>query len=218
MKRSARIALIFGTFTVLIGLSAALKAQDKVLPVKADFEAKVLKYLQSDSKWRGTFTGEFVPLPKGLEAALAIDFAKHQFVITVIETGDPRSRVGIRRNHLLVAGDKTSGRVIGYSWGFGPCSEGFRTILSDYEWILEEYADMQLKTLGDLLLYTLRPDHASTHSIAPRVGRILGKGRNVIDVELILQRTTSRILRVRKDAKGRFTRISFVEPGLREEY
>lgn len=215
---SARIAFVFGAFTVLLGLSAGPKAQNRVLPMKEDFEARVLKFLNSDSQWRGTSTGEFVPLPKALEAEMDISFAKHRFAITVIETGDPRSRAGIRRNHLLVAGDKTSGRVIGYSWGFGPCSEGFRTILADYEWVLEEYGDMQLKTLGDLLLYTLRPDREGNHTIAPRVGRILAKSRGVIDVELILQKTASRILRVRKNAKGRFTRISFVEPGFKEEY
>jgi hypothetical protein len=215
---SARIAVALCLFTLLSGLSTDLTAQNRVLPMQEDFEANVLKFLQSHSKWKSAFTGKFVALPKELEAALDINFAKHRFTIAVMEFGHPQDRGGIRRQNLLLAADKTSGKVTGYSWGFGPCSEGFRTILSGYEWILEEYADMQLKTLGDLLLFTLRPDAATTHSIAPRVGRILHKGKGIIDVELILQRTANRILRVRKDAKGRFTRLSFVEPGFKEEY
>jgi hypothetical protein len=218
MKISARIALAFGLFTVLIGWSAELTAQNRDLPMKEDFEANVRKFLQSDRQWKDAFKGEFIPLPKGLQTLLDSYFAKHWFTIAVIETGDPRSRVGIRHNNLLLAVDKKTARVIGHSWGFGPCSEGFRTILSDYQWILEDYGDMQLKTLGDLLLFTLRADREGDQAIAPRVGRILDKGRGVIDVELILQRTAYRLLRVRKDAKGRFTRISFVEPGFKEEY
>jgi hypothetical protein len=218
MKTSARIALAFGMVTVLLGWSAELTAQNRDLLMKEDFEANVLKFLQSDSRWKDAFKGEFIPLSKGLQTSLDGYFARHWFTIAVIETGDPRSRAGIRHNNLLLAVDKKNGRVVGHSWGFGPCSEGFRTLLSDYQWILEEYGDMQLKTLGDLLLFTHRPDREGNYAITPRVGRILDKGRGVIDVELILQRTAYRLLRVRKDAKGRFTRISFVEPGFKEEY
>ena len=119
---------------------------------------------------------------------------------------------------LLIVGDKKTDKVIGYSWGFGPCSEGFRTILSGYKWALPDYAYVQLKTLGDLLLYTVTSQHGSTHSIAPRVGRILDNGKGIIDVELILQKTASRILRVRVQANDKFGRISFFEPDSKQEY
>jgi hypothetical protein len=222
MERSQKIVVALGIFIVFIGLSQTCPAQSNALPMKEDYDAYVLKYLKSDSEWRkphATFTGKFVPLVKELEQALDAWFAKHWFTIAVMETGlGPQTRGGMRHQNVLFAGDKKTGKVIGYSWSFGPCSEGFRTILSDYEWVLEDYADVQLKTLGDLLLYTLKPNRDAEHSIAPRVGRILDNGKGVVDVELILRRTAIRILRVRKNAKGKFTRLSFLEPGFKQEY
>lgn len=222
MKKSQNFAVVLTLLSVLLGLPDNSLAQNHSLNMKEDYDANVLKLLKPSSEWEknhATFTGKFVPLLKELEAALDTYFAKHFFTIAVMETGlGPQTRGGMRHKNLLIAGDKKTGKVIGYSWSFGPCSEGFRTILSDYQWTLEDYAYVQLKTLGDLLLYTLKPNRDAYHAIAPRVGRILDKGKGIIDVELILQKIAICILRVRKDAKGKFTRLSFIEPGFKEEY
>jgi hypothetical protein len=222
MERSSKIAVVLGLLIVFTSLSQNCPAQNNALSMKETYDANVLKFLKSANEWRKhntTFTSKLVPLDKELEQSLDTYFAKHWFTIAVMETGHgPQTRGGMRHENLLLAGDRETGKVIGYSWSFGPCSEGFRTILSGYEWVLEDYADVQLKILGDLLLFTLKPNRDANHSIAPRVGRILDNGKGIIDVELILRRTANRILRVRKDTKGKFARLSFLEPGSKQEY
>jgi hypothetical protein len=47
---------------------------------------------------------------------------------------------------------------------------------------------------------------------------MLDKGRGIIDVELILQRTAIRIMRVRLQANDKFGRISFFDPDIKQEY
>jgi hypothetical protein len=222
MKKSKNFVFALTLLIVFIALPQHCLAQNNSLNRKEDFDANVLKLLQPSSEWQkhlATFTGKFVPIPTALEQSLDISFAKHRFTIAVMETGlGPNTRGGMRREGVLIVGDKETGKVIGYSWGFGPCSEGFRTILSGYEWTLRDYAYVQLKTLGDLLLYTWTSKRGSSQTSAPRVGRILDQGKGIIDVELILQRTAYRILRVRVQANGKFGRISFFDLDIKQEY
>jgi hypothetical protein len=222
MKQSENFVFSLILLMVFIALPQHCLAQNNSLNMKEDFDANVLKLLQPSSEWQkhlATFTGKFVPIPTALEQSLNIFFAKHRFTIAVMETGlGPNTRGGMRPKGVLIAGDKETGKVIGYSWAFGPCSEGFGTILSGYKWTLPDYAYVQLKTLGDLLLYTMTYRSGSNHTIAPRVGRILDKGKGIIDVELILQRTASRIMRVRVQANDKFGRISFFDPDIKQEY
>ncbi|HEX3251927.1 MAG TPA: hypothetical protein VHS05_21000 [Pyrinomonadaceae bacterium] len=162
---------------------------------------KLVAFLNSSSELRKSFncrfTGEFLPIPRRLQADLRQAFPAYRFYIAKMEVYiDPPPK----EYDLIVLADAKTEEIAAYVWGSYwtlPPSASFEHILQGQQAKSKEEALNQVKLLAELIVHTNND----------KVGKAITEKRK-LKVELLRGDGVFRILEIKIDKELRLGRLS----------